>query len=157
LRLLAALVFVGALAGCAHTSTANSSQHPAPCSLLTQAQVVSLTGGPVRAAMPTGTGDGCNWAAISGAKVSLLITLQTNQTPALFAEQRQLAVRTSGYVDDIPSVGDEAFAYSAQEGTVQSAEARNGDVGLRVLLTGAGATPESARQGLLEALKTMTT
>lgn len=122
--------------------------------MLTHSEVVALTGGPVRKAMPTGTGDGCNWAAIDNAKVSLLITLQGHQTPAQFAEEEHIASQTSdGHVYDLPGVADDAFAYSAQTGTIQSAEGRIGDLGVRILLTGNGASAENARQGLIYALK----
>jgi hypothetical protein len=143
----------GAAADSATTTTVNRSvsDQPDSCALFSASEVASLVGGDVVAGADTGAGQGCYFAATSNGR-SLLVNLQTGDSAAKFADSRSNAGEQTTRVQDLSDVADEAFVYSPEGGDLASAEARQGAVRVRMVITGVGSTVEMAKKALLAAL-----
>lgn len=135
------------------TINRSTKAQPDSCAIFTHEQVAALVGNAVQRGTDTGAGQGCYFASVEDASVSMLVNLETGDSPAKFADSRSLATDQTSDVRSLSGIADEAFEYAPTAGGVVTAEARAGTLRVRIVLTGNEATTDTAQQALVAAVQ----
>lgn len=125
----------------AATSTASAGARPGdPCDLVPRAQLERALGAALGTPRSSERGAvrSCDYLVAAGSDISLQLRLQLRSTAAEFAAGRR-SVRVARRADDVPGLGEEAYAADLPAGG-RLVVARRGERQLLVSTTGAAVT-----------------